>query len=122
MKNKILVVDDKKEIRDLYCQAFEKKSYTVFTAESGEKALKILDTETFRVMFLDLMMDGMDGLELCRKIRDRKISAKIFAVTGHPSTFEVAACRLAGFDGYFTKPMSLKLLIDTAEKAFNSGV
>jgi len=118
MENKILVVDDEKPILDLYRQVFEKEGYTVFAAESAEKALKILDTETFSVMFLDLKMDGMDGLELCRKIRDRKISAKIFAVTGHPSTFEFADCRMAGFDGYFTKPVSPKLLRETADEAF----
>jgi len=117
MKKKILVVDDEETIRDLYRQAFEIKGYTVFTAESAEKALEILKQEEFKVMFLDLMLPGMDGLELCREIRKRKIRARIFAVTGHPSVFEVADCRQAGFDGYFTKPISLLLLCETAEEA-----
>jgi len=69
-------------------------------------------------MFLDLMLPGMDGLELCRKIRNDQPEAKIFAITGYPSLFEHSNCLAAGFDHYFTKPMNLNELLDTASEAF----
>ena len=70
MDRKILVVDDELAILKLLRKTFELSGYEVVTAESGEEALEILKKEEFKVMFLDLMLPGMDGLELCRKIRN----------------------------------------------------
>ena len=117
-EKKILVVDDDKSILKLFKNAFEMKGYLVATAESGEEALGILKKEEIRVMFLDLKMPGMNGLDLCREIRKTHAEARIFAVTGYPTKFEFSDCREAGFDGYFTKPVNLELLADTAHDAF----
>ena len=118
MDKKILVVDDEVTILKLFKSAFEMKGYLVATAESGEEALGILKKEEIRVMFLDLKMPGMNGLDLCRKIRKTHAEARIFAVTGHPSLFQHSNCLGAGFDLYFTKPMNLDELLDTASEAF----
>ena len=118
MDRKILVVDDELAILKLLRKTFELSGYEVVTAESGEEALEILKKEEFKVMFLDLMLPGMDGLELCRKIRNDQPEPKIFAITGYPSLFEHSNCLAAGFDLYFTKPMNLELLADTARQAF----
>ena len=117
-EKKILVVDDQKSILKLFKSTFEMKGYMVATAESGEEALGILKEEEIRVMFLDLKMPGMNGLDLCREIRKTHAEARIFAVTGHPSLFQHSNCLAAGFDLYFTKPMNLELLVDTARDAF----
>ena len=115
MDRKLLIVDDEEWILKLYRKAFEKKGYIVTTAEGGETALNILKEEEIQVMFLDLNMPGMDGLDLCREIRKTDTGARIFAVTGHPTKFEFSECRNAGFDGYFTKPMNLNILLETAQ-------
>jgi DNA-binding response OmpR family regulator len=118
MNNKILVVDDEEAIRNLLERAFTKAGYTVHSAENGEEALEILKQENIQVMFLDLKLPGMSGVELCTKIRKDKPIALIYAMTAYTSLFELADCRDAGFDDYFTKPFELKILFKAAEDAF----
>ncbi len=118
-EKKILVVDDEEVIRDILEQAFSKAGYTVRSAESGEKALEILKDEKIQVMFLDLNMPEMNGVELCRKIRKDFPMAIIHAVTGYSSLFELSDCREAGFDDYFNKPVNLELLFKAARDAFD---
>jgi CheY-like chemotaxis protein len=118
MNQKILVVDDEKQIRDMYSQAFTKAGYEVTTAESAEEALEIVQQTPFLVCFLDLNLPGMNGVELCRKIRNLYPMAVPIAVTGYASLFELTDCRDAGFEDYFTKPASLADLKEAAAYAF----
>ncbi len=117
-QKKIIIVDDEVSILNLLKQAFEAQGYTVRTAESGEEALEIVKTETFKAMILDLLLPGMDGLDLCRAIRKRQPDALIFAITGHATKYELNGCLDAGFDGYFLKPLNLKVLSEAIEEAF----
>ena len=118
-EKKILVVDDEEVIRELMEQAFNRFGYTVRTAENSEKALEILSGEKIQVKFLDLDMPGMNGLDLCRKIREKFPTSMIHALTGHGSLYQLSDCRQAGFDDYFTKPVDLILLRKAAEEAFD---
>jgi CheY-like chemotaxis protein len=118
MEKKIMVVDDEQQIRDLYSQAFSQAGYTVQTAGSAEEALEILEKERFWVMFLDLNLPGMNGVDLCRQIRKAYSMTIPYAVTGYASLFELNDCRKAGFEDYFTKPASLSDLLEAAEHAF----
>jgi CheY-like chemotaxis protein len=118
-EKKILVVDDEEVIRSTFEMAFSKKGYTVRCAERAEEALEILKDEKILVMFLDLNMPGMNGVELCRKIRKDFPVAIIHAVTGYSSLFEPAECREAGFDVYLNKPVNLEQLFKAAQDAFN---
>jgi DNA-binding response OmpR family regulator len=117
-QKKILVVDDEAAIRKLFEEAFSRDGYKIWTAESAEEALEILSKENIQVMFLDLNLPGMNGIELCKQIRKDKSKAIIHAVTGYASLFEVSACREASFDDYFTKPVNLGLLLKAAKNAF----
>ena len=67
---KILVVDDEKEIADLVEIYLVSDGYRVFKAENAKEGLDILDRENIHLVLLDIMMPGMDGLEMCRKIRE----------------------------------------------------
>jgi CheY-like chemotaxis protein len=118
-ERKILVVDDEETIRDMLEMAFSRFGYTVRLAENGERALEILKKEKIQVMFLDINMPGMDGLELCRRIREEYPISIIHAITGYGSLFELSDCRQVGFDDYFRKPMDLEVLHRAAEDAFN---
>ena len=119
MEKRILVVDDEKQIRDLFSQAFSKAGYEVTVAESAEEALEIVGRKPFWVLFLDLNLPGMNGVELCREIRNRHPMSIPIAVTGYASLFELTDCRDAGFEDYFTKPVSLTDLVQAAEYAFS---
>jgi CheY-like chemotaxis protein len=117
-QNKILIVDDEIAIISLMTHAFSRAGYGVRSAQSGEEALELLKQDKIQVMFLDLNMPGMDGIELCKAIRKDMPMAMIFAVTGYASLFELTDCREAGFDDYFKKPVNIKKLTNTAETAF----
>jgi len=117
-EKKILIVDDEESIRDLFKQFFSNEGYTVTAVETGEEALELLKNTNIQVMFLDLNLPGMNGVELCEKIRMDKPIAVIYAVTGYPSVFELLSCREAGFDDYFKKPVKLEAIRKAAEEAF----
>ena len=118
MNERILIVDDEQIVLHMLNKAFNKVGYEVFCAESAADALDVLLREEIQVMFVDLKMPETDGLELCRKIRDKYPIACVFAITGYSSFFELANCRKAGFDDYFTKPFDLDLLFDAIRDAF----
>ena len=117
MFNKILVVDDEESVRDAMQALFEDCGFAVTVAESAEKALEVLRTDTIQIMFFDLMMPGMSGVDLCKEIRATNPIACIFAMTGYRGLFDLVKCRSAGFDDYFQKPVPLDLLIETAKAA-----
>lgn len=118
MNPTILIVDDEKAILHMFSLAFSKKGYQVRSAESAEEALELLKLEKIHVMFLDLNLPGMNGIELCRAIKKELPMAVLYALTGYASLFELSDCRDAGFDDYYKKPVSMSLLLDAAEAGF----
>ena len=68
-EKKILIVDGEGDIRKVFEKAFRRAGYAVRTAASGSEALEILKGDKIQVMFFDLKMPEMDGLELCREVR-----------------------------------------------------
>jgi len=117
-KGKILIVDDESAILLLFEKAFSRVGYEVRTATGAEEALKLLENVDIHVMFLDLNMPEIDGLELCRKIKREMPISVIYAMTGYATLFELADCRDAGFDDYFNKPVNLDILLKAASDAF----
>lgn len=118
MNYNILFVDDEDSILRLLSKAFSRSGYRALTANSGEAALKVLQDEEVHVMFFDLNMPGMSGLELCRHVKRERPMDLVFALTGYASLFELAECREVGFDDYFKKPADLPLLLQVAKNAF----
>jgi DNA-binding response OmpR family regulator len=118
-QKRILVVDDEAAILDILKEMFTLSGYDVVTAASAETALEILRSEQIMVMFLDLKLPEMSGIDLCKEIRKKNKVAIIHALTGHVNNFGADECRSAGFDDYFIKPVQMKSLVDAAENAFN---
>ena len=116
--NTILIVDDEASVRDVFQQAFERAGYTVRSVEDGEQALETLDEDPIRVMFLDLKLNGMNGMELCKRIRMKQPEAVVYAITGFASEFELSDCCDVGFNGYFLKPVKIEDLYKAAHEAF----
>jgi len=69
-------------------------------------------------MFFDLKMPEINGIDLCRKVREKNRIALIYAVTGYTSLFQLSECREAGFDDYFTKPFEMELLTSVLKQSF----
>jgi CheY-like chemotaxis protein len=118
LDRKLLIVDDESSIRDLFQSAFSDSGYQVHLAENGEQALDILKRHDIDLVFLDLKLFGMNGIELCRRIRKDKPISIIYAMTGWAGLFEVEECREAGFDDFFTKPFQLEVIFKAVENAF----
>jgi DNA-binding response OmpR family regulator len=117
LKGKILIVDDEKSVRELFTGVFTDENYEVVTTEDGNQALDILKRDNIDVIFLDLKLFGMNGIDLCRQIRETKPMSMIFAITGWSPLFEIEECRQAGFDDYFEKPLDMDMLMDAVADA-----
>lgn len=115
---KILIVDDEASVLAMLKETLSSTGYKVLTAKNAEEALKILKTETVMVMFLDLMLPGMNGIDLCWKIREKDKISIVYAFTGYSTFYGLLECRAAGFDDFFVKPLASKLILKAAEDAF----
>ncbi|MBF0468331.1 MAG: response regulator [Desulfamplus sp.] len=115
---KILVVDDESSICLLLKSALVTKGYEVLTAESPSEALEILEESTVLVVFIDLNLPEMNGVDLCREIIKRNPLTIAYAITGYASHFELAECKGAGFEDYFRKPVRLIDIFNAASRAF----
>ncbi|MBF0200751.1 MAG: response regulator [Desulfamplus sp.] len=118
VQKRILIVDDEESICLLLKSALQTKGYTVFTAGEPASALEILDQNTILVMFIDLNLPEMTGVELCREIIKMNPLTIAYAITGYASHFELAECKGAGFEDYFRKPVRLIDVFNAAERAF----
>ncbi len=118
MDRKILVVDDEAVIREWLAEVFTTQGYEPYVAENAQEAMHILNQEDIYVVVLDLKLFGMNGIELCRKIRQNRPLAIIYAMTGWGALFEVEECREAGFDDYFIKPMDTDMILRAVADAF----
>ena len=117
----ILVLDDDNGIRKLLKQAFLREGVSVLEAESAESALELLKTQPVKIMAVDMNLPGMNGLEFGRAVRNGLSDAKMFVITGNPNKFEFSDCLEAGFDGYFTKPLNIKLFVKTVIEALQEN-
>jgi DNA-binding response OmpR family regulator len=105
MNNNILVVDDENEIRDLLDINLSNEGYTIFKASCGEEALNILDKEDIHLMVLDIMMPGMDGLEVCRRTRE-KYNIPILMLSAKAEDMDKIQGIMTGADDYVCKPFN----------------
>jgi two-component system, NtrC family, nitrogen regulation response regulator NtrX len=114
---KLLIVDDEGSIREALRQLFEYEDHQVQTASDGPSALERLETFPADVIFLDVKMQGMDGLEVLGRIRERDPQAVVVMVSGH-GTIETAleATRKGAFD-FLEKPLDTDRLLVTLRNA-----
>lgn len=115
----ILVVDDDAFIRDLLSEFLTREGYKVLLAESGEKALEMLEPGTVRVALIDLKMPGIDGVETMKGIKTRDAGVLIILMTGYPSIESAVEALRSGAYDYVIKPFKLNELKSTIEHAIN---
>lgn len=105
MSSKILVVDDEKEIRNLIEIYLKNEGYTVLKASNGEEALEVLAKEEVQLMILDIMMPKMDGMEVCRRVREH-LNIPILMLSAKSEDMDKIAGIMTGADDYLTKPFN----------------
>ena len=119
-KANILIIDDEETIRDSCSQVLGKEGYTVKEARDGSEGLKLFKKEFFHVVFLDLKLPGLDGMEILKRIKEENPETPVIIITGF-ATIEsaVEAIKQGAFD-YLAKPFGPEELRVIAEKALES--
>ncbi|MEM1484830.1 response regulator transcription factor [Oscillospiraceae bacterium PP1C4] len=110
---RILVVEDEDVIRDFEVINLKRSGYEVVDVPSGEEALQIFDRNPtyFDVALLDVMMPGIDGFEVCRRIREKNSSIGIIMLTAKSQEMDKVNGLMIGADDYVTKPFSPSELV-----------
>ena len=117
----ILVVDDEPAIQGTLRAVLEDEGYRVTTAGAGEQAIRLVTDEAPDLVFLDIWMPGMDGLETLAELKRVRPEATVIMISGH-GTIETAvkATRLGAYD-FIEKPMSLEKTLVSVTRALEHG-
>ncbi|MDD3118337.1 MAG: response regulator transcription factor [Victivallales bacterium] len=113
-KEKILIVEDEEDIRELVKYNLEREGYTSLTAvETGEEALTAVKNSPPDLILLDLMLPGIDGLTVCRKLKsnDNTAHIPIIMVTAKSEEADVVVGLEMGAEDYIVKPFSTKVML-----------
>lgn len=110
---KILVVDDEPDILEFISYNLKKEGYRVSTAKDGMKAIQVAQTDPPDLIILDIMMPGLDGVEVCRKLRDLPLfkNTLIIFLTARSEDYSEIAGFDVGADDYIAKPIRPRVLI-----------
>lgn len=107
---RILVVDDEVEIAELIEIHLQNEGYAVVKAHSGRQALTALEQQTIHLIILDIMMNEMDGLEVCRRVR-RQSNIPILFLSAKSEAMDKILGLSTGADDYLTKPFNMLELL-----------
>jgi DNA-binding NtrC family response regulator len=117
----LLVVDDDREFRQSIVRRFQRRGFRVAEASSGQEALELANRRRFDAVVLDMVMPGIDGLQVLQQLKERGADAEIILLTGQ-GTIEsaVQAMKLGAYD-YLTKPFPLAELEAIIQRACERG-
>jgi CheY-like chemotaxis protein len=113
---KVLVVDDDPVVGKSFDRVLSGKGYAVITARNGEEALDKLRNEAYDVVFTDIKMPGMNGLEVAERVKASQPWLPVVIVTGYGTDANEARAKAAGVSSFLRKPLSPEVIEDTAEK------
>jgi len=114
---KILVVDDDPVVGKSFERVLGGKGYAVITAGSGEEALKKLGTEAYDLVFTDIKMPGMSGIEVAERVKAKQPWLPVVIVTGYGSPASEARAKELGVAGFLNKPLSPEMIEGSARQA-----
>jgi CheY-like chemotaxis protein len=118
--HKVLVVDDDPVVGKSFDRVLTKKGYSVITAESGEEALKKLATEEYDVVYTDIKMPGMSGLEVAERVKAKRPWTPVVIITGYGTAEHQARAEKAGVAEFLHKPLSPDMIEGSALKALEA--
>ena len=123
-KETILIVDDEEDIRELLQFNLVKEGYDVILADTGERALELARNKNPHLIVLDLMLPGIDGLSVCKKLKNepKTASIPIVMLTAKGEESDIVTGLEIGADDYVTKPFSPKVLIARIRKLLRNTI
>ena len=108
---RILVVEDDKSLRRLFCRTLTKHNFQAIEADHAEEALDVLDTEQVDLIITDIMMPGIDGFEMIKLIRQSANNIPILVITAKGEFSDMETGFRAGADDYMIKPINTNEMI-----------
>ncbi len=118
---KVLVVDDDAVVGKSFNRVLsEKKGYVVTTVENAHEALKQMREQSFDVVFTDIKMPGMDGVELAERVKASQPWTPVVIITGYGTSENEARAKAAGVSEFVRKPLSPEMIEQSAEHALSA--
>jgi twitching motility two-component system response regulator PilG len=113
-----LVVDDSLPVRQQIKQHLTPLVNSIELVEDGEQALRSIANRSYDIIFLDVVLPGMDGYKICREIKRNKNTKRtpVIMLTGKSSPFDMVKGKLAGCDTYLTKPVEGATFVEVVQK------
>ena len=113
MQGKLLVVDDNEMNRDMLSRRLSRRKHTVRTAENGQQALDLIEKESFDVVLLDIMMPGISGIEVLKRLRESYSAADlpIIMATAKSESEDIVEALKLGANDYVTKPLNFPVVL-----------
>lgn len=115
----ILIVDDEKIVRDLLQDILEEKGFRTLAAKDGEEALELYRNHTFDLVFLDLKLPGMSGLDVLRHLKSKYSNVQIVVITGYLDDKQAAQAISDGALGCIFKPFQIKEILNLVQAVFS---
>ncbi len=119
-KNRILVVDDEDALRTVLSSELEGEGYQVGSAADGEEAIKILGTQVFDLILLDIKMPKVDGFEVLKFVKQTQPKTKVIMLTGFADLKNAIESKKLGAEDFVSKPYDLVDLLTTVERVLGS--
>jgi DNA-binding NtrC family response regulator len=116
-KRHVLVIDDDAVVGRSFDRVLSEKGYEVDTALNGEEALKDIEAHNYDVVFTDIKMPGMDGLEVAERIKARCPWTPIVVITGYGTQENEARASVLGVSGFVRKPLTPEMIENITLKA-----
>jgi CheY-like chemotaxis protein len=117
---KVLVVDDDPVVTTSFDRVLSHEGYVVVTARNGTEALDKLNSGDYDVVYTDIKMPGMDGLELAERVKARRAWTPVVIITGYGSEANERRAKAAGVNAFLHKPLSPETIETSAKEAVES--
>jgi DNA-binding NtrC family response regulator len=121
VKNKILVVDDEEALRTVLSAELEGEGYQVSTAGDGDEAIKIIGTQQFHLILLDIKMPNVDGFEVLKFVKQHQPATKVIMLTGFADLKNAIESKKLGAEDFVSKPYDLVDLLTTVERVLGTS-
>ena len=114
---KILIIDDERAIRNSLGEILSDEGYEVDVAENGSQGLSMVDKEKYSIIFCDIKMPGMDGIEVLDKLAEMGCDAAVVMISGHGDISTAVECIKKGAFDFISKPLDLNRILITVKNA-----
>ena len=114
---KILIIDDERSIRNSLKEILADEGYEVEVAENGEQGLSMADKEKYNIIFCDIKMPEMDGMEVLDKLTEMGIESAVVMISGHGDIDTAVECIKKGAFDFIQKPLDLNRILITIKNA-----